>query len=412
MADRSIDAEPTVESDGPRLSMLIPCWNAAATIERALASVLDERGLAFECIVVDDASTDGTGEIVQAVADQDPRVVPIRLPANVGVSAARNRGLESVRGDWVAFHDADDLMLPGWLEALMGPTTDPTVQAVIGQRIWSDGQRTWLSSRYDIPDIREPGRKSISTHPGLMYYASATGKAFHRSLLDGLQFEGRVLGDQAWTIRALLRAGPNIEVVGDTVFEWSRPQPGASVETITTRARGSASGSAQMALMARTVYLAVSAEVDAQIHDEPTGESIKRAYVDRLLLSDLGGPVRDAARRGDPATGQLFDALIEFLDAVPRSILASSKQLPTQLLRPPAQEWATLPTKARANYWTLVRRGLQANPRMSRRIAWRRVVQPAFVFARLGPPIGPAVASAILSAVTAMTSIVGRLGRR
>ena len=129
----------------------------------------------------------------------------------------------------------------------MAPTADPTVRAVIGQRIWSDGERTWLSSRYDIPDIREPGRKSIATHPGLLYYASCTGKAFHRSLLDGLRFEGRVLGDQAWTIRALLRAGAGIEVVADTVFEWSRPRPGAAVETITTRARGTALGSAGMA---------------------------------------------------------------------------------------------------------------------------------------------------------------------
>ena len=130
MSDRSIDTEPTIASDAPRLSMLIPCWNAAATIGRALASVLDEHGIPFECIVIDDGSTDGTADIVQAVADRDPRVVLIRLPTNVGVSAARNNGLASARGDWVAFHDADDLMLPGWLPALMGPTADPTVCAL------------------------------------------------------------------------------------------------------------------------------------------------------------------------------------------------------------------------------------------------------------------------------------------
>ena len=411
MADRSIDAEPTIESDAPRLSMLIPCWNAAATIERALASVLDEHALPFECVVIDDGSTDGTADIVQAVADRDPRLILIRLPTNVGVSAARNHGLASIRGDWVAFHDADDRMLPGWLTALMAPTSDPTVRAVIGQRIWSDGERTWLSSRYDIPDIREPGRKSIATHPGLLNYASATGKAFHRSLLDGLRFEGRVMGDQAWTIRALLRAGPNIEVVADTVFEWSRPARGASVETITTRARGSAAGAAAMAAMARTVFLAVSAEVDAQIDDEPTREAIKRAYFDRLLVSDLSTPVRDAAERRDPATGRLFDALIDFLDAVPRSILVTSAALPTHLLRPPAVHWSRLPRAARGSYWVMVRRGLRADPRMARRIAWRRLAEPAFVFARVDPPIGPMAASTVLSAVAVLGAIGHRLRR-
>jgi glycosyltransferase involved in cell wall biosynthesis len=409
MSDRSFDTEPTIASEDPRLSMLMPCWNAAATIERALASVLDEHGLPFECIVIDDGSTDGTADIVQGVADRDPRVVLIRLPTNVGVSAARNHGLAAARGDWVAFHDADDLMLPGWLPALMGPTADAIVRSVIGQRIWSDGQRTWLSSRYDIPDIREPGRKSIATHPGLLYYASATGKVFHRSLLDDLQFEGRVLGDQAWTIRALLRAGPNIEVVADTVFEWSRPRPGAAVETITTRARGSAAGSAVMDGMARTVFLAVSAEVDARIDDEPTRESIKRAYFDRLLLSDLGGTVRDAAERRDPGAGRLFDALVDFLDAVPRTILATSTALPTQLLRPPALHWATLPSGARSSYWTMVRRALRADPGMSRRVAWRRAVEPAFVFARLGPPIGPLAASMVFSTARLLHAIVERL---
>ena len=107
MSDRSLDAPPTVESEPPRLSMLIPCWNAATTIEWSLASVLGEHGPPFECIVIDDASTDGTADIVQAIAEHDPRVVLLRLPENVGVSAARNRGLDVVRGEWVAFHDAD-----------------------------------------------------------------------------------------------------------------------------------------------------------------------------------------------------------------------------------------------------------------------------------------------------------------
>src|SRR3954471_13800158 len=405
MADRPLDATPAIESDVPRLTMLVPCWNAATTIERALASILDEHSIPFECIVVDDASTDGTADIVQRVADWDPRVTLLRLSENGGVSNARNEGLAAVRTEWVGFHDADDRMLPGWLDALMRPTADPDVRAVVGQRIWSDGERTWLSQRYDIPDIREPGRKSIATHPGLLYYASCTGKAFHRSLLDGLRFEGRVLGDQAWTIRALLRAGPGIEVVRETVFEWSRPHADDDVETITTQARGSAVGATRMAVMARTVYLAVAAEVDATIEDERTRETIKRAYFDRLVLSDLSGPVRVFATHDDPETTGLFDALAGFLAAVPRSVVAASEVLPTQLLRPPALRWSAIPAASRRGYWRMVRVAVRADPRMSRRIAWRRLVEPAFVFARLGPPVGPVAASGVLSAVATVDSI-------
>jgi glycosyltransferase involved in cell wall biosynthesis len=397
LTEPAVSDLPAHETVVPRLTVLMPCWNAASTIEWALASVLEERGVSFECVVIDDDSTDGTADIVQAVADRDPRVVLIRLPTNVGVSNARNSGLAAAHGEWLAFHDADDRMLPGGLAALMRPTADPAVRAVVGQRIWSDGERTWLSPLYDIPDIRQPGRKSIATHPGLLYYASATGKAFHRSLLDGLQFEGRVLGDQAWTIRALLRAEGNIEVVGETVFEWSRPHPDRFVETITSVARASASGATEMTIVARTVFRTVCAEVDARIDDEATRDTIKRAYFERLIRSDLGGPVSKAIERRDPATGQLFDALSTFLEAVPARIIVGSDHLITSILQPPARDWGTLVRSARWPYWRMVRQVVRADRRMPRRIASRvRLVEPAFVFARLGEPVGPLAASAVL----------------
>jgi glycosyltransferase involved in cell wall biosynthesis len=412
MSDGSLDAVPASEPDAPRLSIIMPCWNAAATIRSALSSVLAEREVSLECIVIDDGSTDGTVDIVRAVEERDPRVVLVRLPTNGGVSNARNRGLAIARGAWLAFHDADDRMLPGGLAALMRPTGAPDVLAVVGQRIWTDGERTWLSPLYDIPDIREPGRKSIATHPGLLYYASATGKAFHHSLLEGLLFEGRVLGDQAWTIRALLRAGGSIEVIEDTVFEWSRPHPDQLVETITSIARASATGAVEMVAVACDVYSAVSAEIDLRIDDEPTRDMVKRAYFERLLRSDLGGPVRKAIERRDPATGRLFDALTVFIRSAPPEIVARSEHLPTNVLRPPATHWGSVLRSARGPYWRMVRQALRADPGMARRIAWRRAVEPAFVLARVRPPIGPFAASAVLGTAVRANGILRRLRGR
>ena len=271
----------------PRLSVLLPTWNAAATVERALASILDEVDVRLECLVIDDASTDGTADLVASVAERDPRVVLIRLPANGGVSNARNRGLEVARGTWLAFLDADDVILPDGLAAIMRPTEDPTVRAVIGQRIQFDGDRRWVSRRYDQPDIREPGRKSIASNPGLMSYAAIHGKAFHRSLTEGLRFEGRVLGDQPWTIQALLRAGGDIEVIGDVVYEWWRPRPGRAVG-ITGATRASTERAAEMVLRAPVVYTAVSDEVERRIAEPATRRRIRRAYFERLVRSDLG----------------------------------------------------------------------------------------------------------------------------
>ena len=347
-----------------------------------------------------------------AIAGRDPRVVLLRLPVNGGVSNARNRGLEIARGEWLAFLDADDLLLPNALETLMRPTADPAIRAVVGQRIQNNGERRWISKGYDNPDVRIPGRKSIATNPRLMYYASIHGKVFHRSLIRGLEFEGRVLGDQPWTIRALLRAGEGIEVIGETVYEWTHPHPDKWFETITSATKASARRAADMARMAPTVFRAVSDEVDADISDETTRMAIKRAYFERLVRSDLSGAVAKALDRRDPATARLFEALEAFLAAAPAEIVATCQPLVELVLQPPAKRWVSVVRSARPSYWAMIGPALRADPQMERRIAWSPAVRPAFtIVRRIRPPLGPAFASVILFVFAAAAALRRRLGR-
>ena len=350
----------------PRLSVLLPTWNAAETVERALASILDEVDVRLEVLVIDDASTDGTADVAASVAERDARVVLIRLPANGGVSNARNRGLDIARGTWLAFLDADDVILPDGLAALMRPTEDPAVRAVIGQRVQFDGDRRWVSRGYDQPDIREPGRKSIASNPGLMTYAAIHGKAFHRSLTEGLRFEGRVLGDQPWTIAALLRAGDGIEVIGDVVYEWWRPLPGEAVG-ITGASRASTERATEMALRAPIVYAAVSDEVELRVAEPATRQRIRRAYFERLVRSDLGVALDDALVRRDPGTAQLLTAIGAFLESVPGEIVATSTPLVRLVLLPPATRWDALVRSARPSYRAMLAVAPRADPGTARR---------------------------------------------
>lgn len=399
-------------TETPRLSVLLPSWNAASTIERALASVLDERGIALEVLVVDDASTDGTADIVRRVEDRDPRVTLIALPTNGGVSNARNEGLAAARGEWLAFVDADDRLFPSAIAALMRPTEDHEVLVVIGQRIQNDGERTWITGGYDNPDVRLPGRKSIATHPGLMYYASIHGKAFHRSLLTGLAFEGRVLGDQPWTIRALLRAGDHIQVIGETVYEWWRPHPDRYVEGITSATKASASGAVLMASRAPVVFRAVADEIDLRIADETIRARVKGAYFDRLVRSDISGPVSQAIGRRDPASGSLYDAVAGFIGSVPPGIVASSGPLVDLVLRPPARRWSALLPSAHAGYWRMLRAASRADPGMAGRVSWRATVAPAFALvSRSDTPMARAAASAVLWLESMAARALGRLRR-
>ena len=94
----------------PKVSVIIPAYNMADTIIQSVESVLCQTYADLEVIVVDDASTDTTTEILAGVSD--PRLRVIRMPANAGPSAARNTGIRAAIGDLIAFLDADDIWLP------------------------------------------------------------------------------------------------------------------------------------------------------------------------------------------------------------------------------------------------------------------------------------------------------------
>ena len=347
--------DPSVTVSPPQISVLIPCWNAAGSIGRALDSVLGTTNPTVECIVVDDASTDGTADVVQSLADRDARIVLVRAPVNAGASAARNLGLPLVRGEWLTFLDSDDRMLPGAIAALHRAAVATDALAVIGQRIWSDGVDTWITPQYDRPDIREPGRKSLVANPGLMFYASGTGKLFHRSTWEGLRFEGRVLGDQPWTLRALLRAGDRIEVIGDVVYEWSRPRPGNESTSITEQKRQSAARAADAVEVAIGALRDVCAEADVQLPDDASRRLICAAYLDRLVRADFAGPVSRALDTRDPGTLRLFEALTAFITAAPDDLVARSDAVLERLLRPPLAHWDRVPADARPAYWSMAR---------------------------------------------------------
>lgn len=107
---------------GPRVSVVVPAYNSAATIGRALESVLAQTVGGWELIVADDGSTDDTVQRVEAF--EDLRIAVVRAARNHGPAAARNLALARASGDAIAFLDADDWWEPRFLERQLARLTD------------------------------------------------------------------------------------------------------------------------------------------------------------------------------------------------------------------------------------------------------------------------------------------------
>jgi glycosyltransferase involved in cell wall biosynthesis len=105
------------------VSAIIPAYNASATIERALQSVLAQTYGQLEIIVMDDGSIDDTAAIVERISREDPRIILLRQP-NEGVATARNVSVAHARGEFIAPLDSDDIWHPLKIEKQMAVMVD------------------------------------------------------------------------------------------------------------------------------------------------------------------------------------------------------------------------------------------------------------------------------------------------
>src|SRR3954447_12846171 len=185
------------------VSIIIPCFNAAATIGEAVASALAERGPGSEILVVDDGSTDGSLAVARGF---EPGVRVVTGP-NRGVSAARNRGIAETTGEWLVFLDADDLLLPETLarRSATAAMTDADVIVCDWQDLVENGPAS-----VDGP-VRSVDLEALAANPEIAcathFWATCAALMYRRSLvakIGGFRLDlpviqdARFLFDAAW----------------------------------------------------------------------------------------------------------------------------------------------------------------------------------------------------------------------
>ena len=207
---------PLSVDDKPLLTVIMPAFNAAKTISTALTSLIQQRGVNLEVIVVDDDSTDSTTHVVEQFLSRDSRVRLLRQPLNRGAYAARNLGLREARGEFITVHDSDDWSHPDKLaRQLDALETHPEWQACCTD--WVRCNQDLIFSRWRM----EEG----------WVYRNVSSLMFRRRVFEGLGYWDyvRAEADTEYYYRIQAAFGPNAigEVMRGIPMTFGRSVPGS-----------------------------------------------------------------------------------------------------------------------------------------------------------------------------------------
>jgi glycosyltransferase involved in cell wall biosynthesis len=113
----------------PRISVIMPVFNAAVYLGEAINSILTQTLSDFEFIIINDGSTDGSEEVIKGF--HDPRIFYLKNEKNMGLVYSLNRGIDAARGEWIARMDGDDISLPDrFAEQMLYLALHPNVDAL------------------------------------------------------------------------------------------------------------------------------------------------------------------------------------------------------------------------------------------------------------------------------------------
>lgn len=213
-----------------KVSIIVPVYNVEEYIVTSVDSILISTYRDFELILVDDGSTDGSGEICDQYAHRDERVKVIHQP-NSGVSQARNAGLDAATGDYILFVDSDDKIHCKMIETLLTAieSGDYDLSMVHAVKVSEEDFFSIDTSKGDPAAGERAKVQELS--PGEFFsglcamhfqYPVLWNKLYKRSLIDGMRFEGVLGEDLEWNNRVCLRLKSAVVVKAELYYYHMR----------------------------------------------------------------------------------------------------------------------------------------------------------------------------------------------
>lgn len=207
----------------PRFSVIVPIYNTETYLDKCLDSVIGQSYDDYEVVCVDDGSTDGSADILQRYAAQEPRIRIIRQE-NHGIGSARNTGLRAAKGDYILFLDSDD-----WLEADTLQTlvchTDGNDMVCFGGRRYFNQEQQYEASDPMVAEATTTGWDYYCHHAlesRRFAFVCVVLRCYRRQFLldNGLRFRpGIYHEDNLFTPQACYYA-KNVTVIPDALYVY------------------------------------------------------------------------------------------------------------------------------------------------------------------------------------------------
>ena len=167
------------------VSIIVPIYNAEQYLRRCVDSILNQEYTDYELLLVNDGSTDASGDICEEYGDRDPRVIVIQKE-NTGVSDSRNRALDRARGKYLQFLDSDDWITPDATRLFVRAAEEYGCDMVISDFYRVVGER--LSPKGDIEEEGVLTREEFAAHmmenPADFYYGVLWNKLYRRDIVE------------------------------------------------------------------------------------------------------------------------------------------------------------------------------------------------------------------------------------
>lgn len=167
------------------VSIIVPIYNAEQYLRRCVDSILNQEYTDYELLLVNDGSTDASGDICEEYGDRDPRVIVIQKE-NTGVSDSRNRALDRARGKYLQFLDSDDWITPDATRLFVRAAEEYGCDMVISDFYRVVGER--LSTKGDIEEEGVLTREEFAAHmmenPADFYYGVLWNKLYRRDIVE------------------------------------------------------------------------------------------------------------------------------------------------------------------------------------------------------------------------------------